>query len=159
MGPLAQSSELGAHIQSARKAELDNYGADRLEKFVLALQLMGFDLGGQGRRLAFSEPRWFTHFPQSGQIVLPRFSGEVRPMSTPELLDAIVLAAHIEENSHTKIERAALGRFRKALATSTHEDQIVDSVIALEGALLPTARNELRYRFAINGSLLLAADA
>lgn len=152
-------SVLITHSRFRAKDEPDVESSQELEDFVLALQLMGYELGGVGRWIGYSVPRWLSRAPLSGQIYLPKWSGKSRAITGEVLRDAIKLAGHIEENGRTKIAKAVLHRLRRALASSSYEDQLVDSVIALEGALLPSVRSELRYRFAINGSLLLEGTA
>jgi hypothetical protein len=72
------------------------------------------------------------------------------------VLSLISALDSMAESKRTRALEVALRRFNQSYGRSCPEDQIIDHVIALESCLLPDTKDELKLRFALRGTSLLA---
>jgi hypothetical protein len=134
-----------------------------LKQLVLAAQLHGVHLAGVGWSFGWQEPWWLSSWATGGPIsISPRVPPEAVVVSADDLSSWRELAAKIPATvfeSARRTQERALKRFSLASGREAPADSLVDYVVALEAALLPGTREELRYRFQMNGSLLLSDKA
>lgn len=133
------------------------------KKAILAFQLSGFDISGSGRTYQWVEPEWinFGRLSSPAQL-MKQAGGEPRGLDHELLEEICGLARLIDDRvfeSPTRPLDVALHRFSLAAGRPTHADSLIDSVVTLEGLLLPGGDpREMRFRFSLNGAVYLEAD-
>lgn len=133
--------------------------SSRLERTVLALQLLGFHPSGRGLWSQWIEPG-----PRSGHsplpLELPTYPvGPEVDLASEDLVRACELATRVPERTFDRPKsRAELSLRRFVIAASQDDDSeaVIDYIIALEGLLLPGAQAELSFRFSLNGAHFIA---
>ena len=129
-------------------------------KLVLALQLLGFELHGNGFATTWTEPGP-SQFGGGLVIRLPQW-GENKDCSPEELERALALAAKIQDGAilrPTNRLEIVLHRFLLGAANESRTDALIDYTIALEGFLLPeTKYGEYRFKFGLFGAWYLGSD-
>jgi hypothetical protein len=142
------------------------YRLDRLARVVLALQLMDYDIMGEGVAISWAEPG-----PRLGVFGLKRVAMPVlstggsrtfAPLGPVELQRAVELAELIPRGClDNPLQRRDIALHRFSLATSQREDAeaVIDYVIALEALLVPgESTTDTTLRFSLNGARFLATN-
>jgi len=131
-----------------------------LHRFVLALQLVGADLVGNGVAQVWTEPGPSLYGSEQ-RVVLPSWPYTSTPthVSLEDVQRASRLAARIPEDTFTEPASRgalALSRFQRALLARFRPDALVDFSIALEAILVPDADTaELKHRLTQRGAWYL----
>ncbi len=130
------------------------------QKLVLALQLLGFELHGNGFATTWTEPGP-SMFSGGQGFRLPQ-RGESKECSPEELELALALAAKIQDGAilrPTDRQEIVLHRFLLGAANESSTDALIDYTIALEGFLLPPSKyGEYRFKFGLFGAWYLGSD-
>lgn len=131
------------------------------KKLVLALQLLGFELYGRGQATVWTEPGpSLITGGQSGFIIGNH--GTSRQCGAETLRHALALARLIPDGAVVnprERREVALHRFLLGCAEDNSADSLIDFVIAMEGFLLPPAKEgEYRFKFGLFGAWYLAVD-
>lgn len=139
------------------------FTGDAVKRVILGMQLVGLDPSGSGWMQQRDLP--VTHGTMGFPLALPRFAAVTD--CAQELLDAATRLAAAMPQSIGDPRRSAdvaLGRFHQGCVDRSSADALVEFVIALEAVLLQPEdtdrrnQGELRFRFGLNGALLLRTD-
>jgi hypothetical protein len=141
--------------------------AHRLARVVLALQLMDYDIMGEGTAISWTEPG--PRLWEFGlEVMMPLFSPNppgsriFASLGRAELQLALDLTERIPpECFDNPSNKGAIALHRFSLATSQKEsaEALIDYVIALEALLVPGgSTTETTLRFCLNGARFLATD-
>jgi len=129
-----------------------------LQRVLLALQLLGFELGGAWPYTIWTEPG--PTFGRGGGLVQLGKQGSSKPGAPSDLQSAAALAEKISSDvfhSPSKQMSVALHRFYLGCA-ETPADALIDFCVALEGLLLQQKDAELAFRFRLLGAFYLSPD-
>lgn len=136
----------------------------RLSRVALALQLLGFELFGEGIASTWTEPGPsppFALYPSVGLRRHPCPDAETKECSLPVLARAVSLAERIPSGAvsdPTKPREIVLHRFSLGSSEDSRLDALIDFVIALEGFLLGAKEGEYRFKFGLFGSWYLVGS-
>lgn len=150
-----------AIIVRTKSPKLQQPSGNRADAFILALQLLGFEISGAGDAATYTEPGP-TLLHGGRKIQLQENATEVRDFSVADLREAIELSDLIlkEHFAHptSGSGSVALHRFASAVCERHAADAVIDFVTALE-ALLLTDNGELSFRLALFGTRFLEVEA
>ncbi len=125
-----------------------------LARFVIALQLLGFQPHGRGRAACWTEPLPYA-MTGSTDVRLAR-SGAITTLGREVFGEVVRLAAKIPPTAvDAPVSRRdlALHRFYLGAVEEAPTEQLLNFVIALEALLLPRSfEGELGFRFALYGA-------
>lgn len=133
-------------------------GGAGIAALVLAFELSGFHLAGNGFYSEVPGPRWLVGTASGNPIQIPAQGGALRRLTVDDLSAVRDLALRFPTDlgEHpTTTETFALHRFMLGCARREAVDAVVDYVIAMEAVLLRGQRGESTFRFAAQGSAFL----
>lgn len=130
-----------------------------MNRVALAFFLLGHSIASPGIVVTFDHPTWAT-MGQSHQhfLVDEKFIAGDQLLSEDDFRRVVDLAYRMPEfgPAETNSREIALYRTLRGLGMHWQESGFLDFMIALEAALLQGFNDELKYRFALYGSLFLA---
>lgn len=133
----------------------------RLDRIVLALQVLGYSICGRGLVI-----RWPSPGPRMGwpvaKVTIPELpEHEEKDLTVETIRQAAGLADLVPASfRHPKRrEEVAIHQFSVGAAQESRADSLIAFTIALEAILLPGLQGENSYRFRLNGAKYLGSDA
>jgi hypothetical protein len=146
--------EVDEYLDKTRRREPTH----ALQKLVLALQLLGYELWGRGLALHREHP---VGFGTLGTPIAIAKHGTWRDLPQVDLDNAVRLARLIPDDVFSDPRapgEIALSRYSSACADRTATDALIDLVVALESTLLPREfEGELKFRLALYGAYATGA--
>lgn len=138
--------------------------AEKPSHMVAALQLLGFEVAGDGRATVTSVLR-LNHLLES-PVAQPMAVFSAGPVKTVNMETLSQLATLVSQLSDFELRRpkerrdVAVARFCSGMCTmhSDPGDVLLDLTVALEALLLPDASSELAFRLRTNAAWLLHPD-
>ena len=132
----------------------------RLQRVILALQLLGFDPSGAGDTSRWTEPGP-PLYRDGSRVRIRDWSSPTNKLLTRAALDEVAeLSQRIPPDTFstgTQPGSLPVSRFSTAVTKYVAADAILDYAIALEALLLPGISDEVSFRFSLHGALLLEA--
>lgn len=133
----------------------------RTQRFVLALQLLGFEPHGAGEAATWTEPG--PTLSEGGQTFRLPAKGQTNDCSSADLERALALIDRIPVTAvggPSSPNEVALHRFLLGACEDVPPDALVDFVIAIEALLRPPdAAGELTFKLRLFGAHFLGQDA
>jgi hypothetical protein len=149
---------VGIHVRQEHPKTQEPPADYRLQRVILALQLLGFDPSGMGDTSRWTEPGP-PLYRDGGKVRIRGLSPATDSELTRTMLEE---AADISErippdvfSGGTTPGSRPLSRFLTAVTERADTDAILDYAIALEAVLLPRISQEVSFRFSLHGALLL----
>jgi hypothetical protein len=154
------SERVGIYVRQEHLKTQEPPADYRLQRVILALQLLGFDPSGVGDTSRWTEPGPPLYRDGGTVRIRDSFPSADKELTRTVLEEVADLSQRIPPetfSSGTVPGSLPLSRFSIAVTERVAADAILDYAIALEAVLLPGISDEVSFRFSLHGALLLEA--